>query len=127
MKKLDRTVVAETLYITVFTLIFSVLMQSVYLIIGRWDMTVLLGNILGAVASVANFLLMGVTVQCALNKEEKDAKTLMKFSQSGRLFLLFAVALVGHLVPVFNLVAVVIPFVFPRFAVMLRPMFNKKG
>lgn len=127
MKKLDRTVAAETLYITVFTLIFSVLMQSVYLIIGRWDMTVLFGNILGAVASVANFLLMGVTVQCALNKEEKDAKTLMKFSQSGRLFMLFAVALVGHLVPVFNLVAVVIPFIFPRFAVMLRPMFNKKG
>ena len=127
MKKLDRTVAAETLYIAAFTVVFSVLMQSVYLIIGRWDMTVLFGNILGAAASVANFLLMGITVQCALDKEEKDAKTLMKFSQSGRLFMLFAVALVGHLVPVFSLVAVVIPFVFPRIAVMMRPMFNKKG
>ena len=58
---------------------------------------------------------------------EKEARKLIKASQSGRLFMLFAVALIGHLVPVFNLVAVVIPFIFPRFAVMLRPMFNKKG
>ena len=127
MRKLDRTVAAETVYISAFTLIFSALMESVFLVLGRWDITVLLGNILGAAASVANFLLMGITVQCALDKEEKDAKTLMKFSQSGRLLMLFAVALIGHLVPVFNLVAVVVPFVFPRIAVMLRPMFNKKG
>lgn len=127
MKKLDRTVVNETVYISAFTLIFSVLMESVFLILGRWDITVLLGNALGAAAAVANFLLMGITVQCALDKEEKDAKTLMKFSQSGRLFMLFGVALIGHLVSVFNLVAVVVPFVFPRIAVMLRPMFNKKG
>ena len=127
MKKIDPTVLKETAYITVFTIIFSMLMQAVFLIVQKWDYTVLLGNILGIVAVVLNFLLMGITVQNAVLKEEKDAKNLMKLSQTGRLFMMFVFALVGYLVPVFNAIAVVIPFLFPRIAIMLRPFFMKKG
>ncbi len=127
MRKIDRTVLKETAYIAAATLIFSALMQSVFLIINKWDLTVLFGNLFGGAAAVGNFLLMGITVQCALGKEQKDAANLMKLSQSGRLFMMFIVALVGYLVPVFYLPAVVIPFIFPRIAVMLRPIFNKKG
>ena len=126
MNKIDATVKKETLYIAVFTFIFSLLLQSVYLILGRWDYTVLLGNLLGGAAATANFFIMGLTVQKALGKEEKDAKNLMKLSQSLRLFMLFAVALIGYLVPVFNMVAVVVPFLFPRIAVTLRALFIKK-
>lgn len=126
MKKIDKTVRKETLYIFLFTLVMSVFMESVYLIIGKWDYTVLLGNLLGAFAATGNFLIMGITVQNALEKDEKDAKNLMKFSQSLRMFLLFAVALIGHLVPFFNLIAVVIPFIFPRIAVTLRALYIKK-
>lgn len=127
MKKIDPTVLKETAYITVFTIIFSMLMQAVFLIVQKWDYTVLLGNLLGIIAVVLNFLLMGITVQNAVLKEEKDAKNLMKLSQTGRLFMMFVFALVGYLVPVFNAIAVVIPFLFPRIAIMLRPFFMKKG
>jgi hypothetical protein len=126
MNKVDSTVKKETLYIALFTFIFSLMLQSVYLILGRWDYTVLLGNLLGGAAATANFFIMGLTVQKALDKEEKDAKSLMKLSQSLRLFMLFAVALIGYLVPVFNMVAVVVPFLFPRIAVTLRALFIKK-
>lgn len=127
MKKIDPTVLKETAYITAFTIIFSILMQSVFLIIGKWDYTVLLGNLLGIVATILNFFLMGLTVQNALSKEEKDAKNIMKLSQSGRLFMMFAFALIGYLVPVFNAISVVVPFLFPRIAIMLRPLFDKRG
>ena len=127
MKKIDPTVLKETAYITVFTIIFSMLMQAVFLILQKWDYTVLLGNLLGMIAVVLNFLLMGITVQNAVLKEEKDAKNLMKLSQTGRLFMMFAFALIGYLVPVFNAIAVVIPFLFPRIAIMFRPFFMKKG
>ena len=127
MKKIDRTILVETAYIAAAVLIFSALMQSVFLIIGKWDITVLCGNLLGGGAAVLNFFLMGLGVQKALGKEQKEAANVMKLSQSARLFMMFIVALVGYLVPVFNLVAVVIPFIFPRIAVMLRPLFNKKG
>lgn len=126
MKKIDPTVLKETLYVSLFTVVLSVLMQSVFLILGKWDYTVLLGNILGAVASAGNFFIMGLTVQNALGKEEKDAKNTMKLSQTLRMFILFAVAAAGCLVPVFNTISVVIPFLFPRIAVALRAVFIKK-
>lgn len=126
MKKLDPTVKKETLYIFLFTLVLSVLLQSVYLIIGRWNYTILLGNLLGAAAATANFLIMGITVQNALGKEEKDAKNMMKLSQMLRMLMLFVVAIIGHVAPCFSLVAVVIPFIFPRIAVTLRALFIKK-
>lgn len=126
MKKIDPTVKKETLFVALLTFVFSVLLQSVFLVIGKWDYTVLLGNLLGACAAVANFLIMGLTVQAALGKEQKDAKNMMKLSQMLRMFMLFAVALIGYLVPVFKLVAVVVPFIFPRIAVALRAISIKK-
>ena len=125
IKKIDRVIWVETAYIAAAVLIFSMLMQSVFLIIGKWDITVLWGNLLGSGAAVLNFFLMGLGVQKALGKEQKEAANVMKFSQSARLFMMFIVALVGYLVPVFNLIAVVIPFIFPRIAVMIRPLFKR--
>lgn len=126
MKKIDPTVIKETKYIVAATVILSTLMQAIFLIIGKWDYTVLLGNLLGAVAAVANFFIMGLTVQKALNKDEKEAKSVLKLSQSLRMLMLFVVAMVGYLVPVFNTLTVVLPYIFPRLAITLRPFFNKK-
>ena len=74
MKKIDPTIVKETLYISAWVLILSVLMQAVFLIIQKWDYTVLLGNLLTGVVVIINFFLMGLGVQMSLNKEEKEAK-----------------------------------------------------
>ena len=98
MKKIDEAVKHETLYIFAVTVILSALFQSGTLILRVWDYTVLLGNLLGIVAATGNFFLMGLSVQAALEKEEKEARNIMKVSQSGRLFLLLIVALVAYLV-----------------------------
>lgn len=127
MKRIDRTVLTETKYIAFFTIILSIIMESVFLIIGKWDYTVLLGNLLGFIAAIGNFFLMALTVQSAFGKEEKEIKTLVKLSQTGRLFLLFVVALIGHFLSVFNIIAVVIPFLFPRIAITLRQTFIKNN
>lgn len=126
MKKIDPTILKETCYIATVVFLLSLILQSVFLIIGKWDYTVLLGNLLGFLAAVGNFFLMGLSVQSALGKEEKDAKSMMKVSQSLRLLLLFVVGVIGYVVPVFNILAVIIPFLFPRIAVALRPLFIKK-
>lgn len=101
--KVDRTVRQETGYIAVGTLILSVLMQAVFLLLGKWNYTVLLGNLLGAVGAVMNFFLMGLTVQSAVQKEKKSAQTTMKVSQTLRLFLVFLIALLGALLDCFQL------------------------
>lgn len=127
MHKIDKTVIRETIYIAVFTLILSMLMQSIFLIIGKWNYTILLGNLLGYVADVLNFFLMGLTVQKAVGLSEDDAKTRVKFSQMLRLFMLAAFALVAGISKHFSLIAFVIPLIFPRIAVTFRPYFDKKN
>lgn len=126
MKKVDKTVLHETGYIAVFVLIFSTLMQAVFLIIGKWDYTVLLGNLFSGAVAVGNFFLMGLTVQAAVNKEEKQAKNMIKLSQSGRMLLLFAAAAIGVLLPCFNTWISILPLFFPRIAIALRPLFLKR-
>ena len=125
MKKIDAVVRRETLYVAAWTLILSVLMEAVFLVIDKWNITVLLGNLLGLFAAVLNFFLMGLTVQSAVSKEEKQAKDLMKLSMTLRNFLLVAFMVVGFLVPCFDVIAVLIPLLFPSVAVKLRPLFFK--
>ena len=126
MKRLDPVIKRETLYIGAWVLILSGIMQAIFLIIGKWDYTVLLGNLLTGSASVLNFLLMALTVQKAVDKDEKDAKTAMKASQSLRNLMMFAIIAVGVLVPCFNIWTSIIPVFFPRISMLLRAISNKK-
>ena len=127
MKKIDPTVLKESAYISVWVIILSVLMQGVFLIIWKdsWSLDFLWGNILSAGVGILNFFLMGLSVQKALDKDEKDAKTAMRLSQVYRTLLLFVALVVGIVLPVFNNWAVVIPIFFPRIAIMFRPVFDK--
>lgn len=124
--KIDKTVMRETKYIAAWVIILSLIMQAVFLIIGRWDYKVLLGNLFSGVMAVVNFLLMGITVQKAIEKDEKEAKTAMRLSQSLRTLMLFAVLVLGLTLPCFNGAAAVIPMFFPRIAIALRPIWDKK-
>ncbi len=127
MKKVNPIIVKETLYIACWSVIFSMIMQSVFLLIKKWDYTVLLGNVLSLVAGVGNFFLLGLTVQKAVTKEEKDAKQLMKLSQVARLFALFGICVLGAMLSCFNIIATVLPLIFPRISIILRPLFNRKS
>ncbi len=125
MKKVDATVRKETIYILLWELVLSVLLQAVFLVLRQWDITVLLGNALSGTAAVLNFFFMGLTVQRALEKDEKDAKTAMKLSQTWRMLVLVVVAAVGA--TFLNLWAVMIPLFFPRIAISVHPLFDKKA
>lgn len=127
MKKINETVRRETLYITAWTAIFSLLMQAVFLCVGKWDYTVLLGNIWSGFFAVLNFLLMGITVQSAVEKKPEDAKTMIKGSQSLRMVMQVAIAAIGAALPIMNIWSVLIPLFFPRIAIMLRPLFDRKN
>ncbi len=125
MSKIDDTVRRETVYIAVWVLILSVIMQAVFLVVGQWKIGVLLSNVLSATAAIANFLIMGITIQKAVDKEQKDAAQMMKFSQSARLFMQFAFAAVGVLL-FKSIIASIVPLFFPRIAIAFRPYIGKK-
>ena len=127
MKKIDPTIIKETLYVLVCVVILSAVMQAVFLIIHKWDYTVLLGNLLTGFAVTLNFFLMGLGVQKSLGKEEKEAKKVIRLSQIYRYLLLIAVLVIGVVFSCFNNWTVFIPVIFPRIAIAIRPLFNKKS
>lgn len=121
MGKVDKTVIKETRYIAVFSLILSLLMQAVFLIIlRRFDYTVLLGNILGLIIGIGNFFFMGIGVQKAVEKQPDDAKKVLRFSQTARFFAIFLLAMAGVLIDCFNSISVIIPIFFPRIAIAAK-------
>ncbi len=138
MKKIDPIVLKETGFVALISFVMCVFMNAVFLIVdyfvdGAWSWLVLLGTFIGYVAAVGNFFLMGLTVVKALGKEGKDAANLIKLSQMGRLLMLFLIALGAYLIDLFAfeefsvgfILAVVIPYTFPRIGVMLRPLASK--
>ena len=124
--KIDKTVKKETLYVAAWVVVFSALMEAVFLIIGKWDASVLLGNLLSAVVSILNFLGLGITVQISVNKEEKEAKQTLSTSRTIRTFILFITAVLGAVLSCFNIWSTLITLLFPRVAIALRPAFMKK-
>ena len=56
----------ETGFILLGAVILSVIMELVFLFLGFWDYTVLLGNILSTAVCTLSFFLMGLTVQKAV-------------------------------------------------------------
>ena len=125
MTKIDSTVIKETKYVAGVVAVLSAIMQAVFLIAGKWDYTVLLGNLLSGAVGVMNFLLMGITVQKAVLKDVKDAKAAMKLSQTYRTFFLAVILIIGFTVPIFNKWATLIAILFPRVAVGLRAVIKK--
>ena len=128
--KIDKVVLKETAYIATWTLIFSALLQAVFLILGIWHYNVLLGNLYSDAVVIFNFFMIGLTVQKAVSKPENDAKQFMKTTGSLRMVFLFVMTVIGVVIStktgVFNIWSVVIPLFFPRAAIMLRPYFGKK-
>ena len=120
----DKIILKETLYVASFTAALSIILQIVFLAMRKWDFTVLTGNLLSGIFSVLNFYLMASTIKKSVGKEEKEIKKSVMFSQSGRMFMLFAVAAVGAYLPIFNIWATLIPLLFPRISMYFRNLFK---
>ena len=127
INKIDKVVYKEVCFVGVWVLIFSAVMEAVFLIIGKWNYTVLLGNLLSGGIGVLNFLLLGMTVQKALSTgDPKKAGNMMKLSQVARLLLMGGVAALGATLDCFNLWATLIPLLFPRLSMVIRQIMLRK-
>ena len=127
MQKPQKAVIDNTVYIALITLVLSVLMQAVFLVIAKWNIRVLYGNLLGAAAAVVNFFAMALTVQLAVDKDEKQARATMHLSHTLRFAFLIIVAAFGCMLKgAFDPISVVLPLLFPRVGVMLYPILVKR-
>ena len=144
--KVQPAVRQETRKIALGTGILTILMVAVFLILRRFDWTVLTGALLGWAAAVGNFFLMALTVQKAademkplpaaetgmpdedggeeaelpLSDEAKRGKQRIQLSYTLRMLGLAVIAIAGVTLPCFHPVAVLLPMLFPRLVIALE-------
>ena len=140
---------AETKKMALGVGVLSLLMIAVFLVLGKFDYTVLLGAILGCGAAIGNFFLMALTVQKvtdgmpALPKQEEEpeeeeneaqpiseeaarAGKKMQLSFLLRLLMMGAVAVLAVKSPLFHPWAALLPMLFPRIVIALRGFFENR-
>ncbi len=142
--KAQPAVRRETARIAAGTGILTILMVAVFLIIGRFDWTVLTGALLGYLTAVGNFYLMALTVQKAaddmqplpqadepdgdetpdeadapLSDGAKQGKQRMQLSYALRMLSVGVIAILGVTLPCFHPVATLLPLLFPRIVIAL--------
>lgn len=125
--KVHETVKRETIHIALGTAVLCAVMIVIFALIGKFDMSVLCGALLGSGFAIFNFFLLGLTVQ-RVTKEgnQGKAKSMMQFSYSVRMLATLLVALAGFALPYFNWVATFLPLLFPRITIFLMGLGNFK-
>ena len=127
---MDPAVKKETGYIAAWVTLLSLIMEAVFLLLRKWDLSVLFGNLGGAVISIGNFFLMALIATRAMNRgvetgKPEEAAARVKATTMTRL--LGCVLLCVLLIAVFktNVYATLIPMLFPRIGIVFWPKFNK--
>ena len=81
--KIQPAVREQTKAVAVGVCILTALMVGVFLVIGKFDWTVLTGALLGASAGIANFFLMALTVQGRTRSRRRKKRTRPNRRRSG--------------------------------------------
>jgi hypothetical protein len=106
-------------------------MIGIFALLGHFDYTVALGGLVGGLVSFLNFFFMVIGLNAAAdraqNQDANGGKGLVKGSYFIRIavmfLVLFACAKSGHC----NVIALVVPLLFVRPALMVAEFFGKKG
>ncbi len=126
-----RIVFQETGIVALGVCLCSAVMVGVFALMGMFDLSVVLGAVVGTVLTVANFFVMAICASLAADKaaaqDVKGGQALISASQMGRYIvlglLLFACGRSG----LFNLFALVLPLVFVQPTITIAEFFRKPG
>lgn len=127
--KIEPAVKLETKHIAIGVAALTLIMELVFVVIGKFDYTVLLGGLVGAVMAILNFFFMALALQKAVHRDTpEEAKLLMHNSQQKRMLLMAVVAVASIKVLGFNWIAVLLPLFFPRITIFVKtlPIFQRK-
>ncbi|MGM9638992.1 MAG: ATP synthase subunit I [Butyricicoccaceae bacterium] len=122
----------EAGYIAAGTVVLSALVQVVWAVFFKYDLSVFLGGLWGGTFAVVNFVLMGLTVQkVARESDQMAAKRRMQASYQMRMILIILATVLAIIVPGVSWVMAVISLFFPRLTILVMPLFRpdlrKKG
>ena len=131
MTESRKYVLRQTALLAAGEAVCLVLMCGVYVLIGRFSLSVVLGALAGGVLAILNFFFMSVSVTLAADKAEaQDAETgkkLVNGSYPIRLLVLAGCLILCAKSGFFDVVALVLPLLFVRPIFTITEFFQKKG
>ena len=126
-----KIVLRQTLWIAAGQIICTAATIGVFLLLGKYDISVLLGGIVGAVIATVNFFLMSLFATLAADKAEAQditgGKKLIQLSYMGRILGLFLVLFLCAKSGLFHVLTLAIPLVFNRPILTVSELIQKKG
>lgn len=131
MEQTKKTIWKQIGVVALGIVLGTAAMIGVFALVGQYDYTVALGGLVGGLVAFLNFFFMVVSLSAAADRAEnqdvKGGKGLVRGSYFIRLavmaVVLFACAKSGH----FDVIALVVPLLFVRPALMVAEFFRKKG
>ena len=131
MTESRKLVLKETAVIAVGEAVCVALMCIVYVLIGKFAISVLLGGLVGLLVATGNFFALAVVATLASDKAEAGdpiaGQKLMKSSYPIRLLAMAAVLILCAKSGLFDVIALVLPLIFVRPILTIAEFFKKKG
>ncbi|MGN1410854.1 MAG: ATP synthase subunit I [Eubacteriales bacterium] len=123
--KFDPEVKKEIKFMALGCALCSAAVMLVFVIIGKFDLSVLFGALVGYVLAVGNFILMSYGVVKALETgDEASAKLKMRSSYIWRTIVMLAVMALAIAFEAVHWVPVVVSVFYPRILITARGIFN---
>ena len=126
-----KLVLKETAIVALGEAICVALMCGVYALLGKFDLSVVLGGMVGLLVATGNFFFLAVIATLAADRaENQDVEGGQKLMRSSYPIRLLAMALVLILCAksgVFDVIALVLPLAFVRIILTIAEFFRKKG
>lgn len=116
MKSETDAIKKEIKHIAIGTLIGSAITCIVFLIIRRFDYTVLLGALIGSAFAIGNFAYLGHCIKKAVDMADRGKSYLTK-TFIVRMLLHAACIILAVLMPFENTIAGIVPLFFPRLVI----------
>ena len=105
-------------------------MMGVFALLGKFDMGVVWGGIVGGLVAIANFFVMAIGVNIAADKAQnqdvKGGQAAIKGSYALRMIVMAVVLFAFAKSGICNVIALVVPLVFVRFTLTLWEFFRRK-
>lgn len=126
-----KLVLVQTGIVAAGQVICTAVMIGAFALLKKFDSTVLLGGIVGALVAVGNFFAMALTAMIAADKAEKQdikgGKATMKASMTGRLLVMGVILVIFAKSGYCNVLAMLVPQVFTRPILTVWEFFRKAG
>jgi ABC-type nickel/cobalt efflux system permease component RcnA len=120
----------QTAVILIGQIICSGAMVGIFALLGYYDLSVLLGGIIGSLVATGNFLAMAMVATVASDKAEQQdvegGKKLLKASYPLRLIVLALILVAFAKSGLCNIIALALPLLFVRPILTVGEFFKKK-